>query len=101
MARASNRATERTIRVVRPAGPEGLMVVRIDTGKESAHYVVREIVCEIGGRGFAVQRLGLGPMYHVRIGQPSECSCDCLGFLSRTACKHILGLLALEREGKL
>ncbi len=91
----------RTIRMVRPPDEYGLAVVRIDTEFETAHYVVHEIVCEIGGRGFAVQRLGLGPLYHVRIGQPRECSCECKGFLYRTVCRHILGLLALINEGKL
>lgn len=94
-------ARARTIRLIQPRDDHGLLVVRIDTDTESAHYVVREIGCEIGGRGFAMQRLGLGPLYHVRIGAPSECSCECKGFLYRTVCRHILGLLALEREGKL
>jgi hypothetical protein len=101
MARSRTASPERTIRLIQPPDRDGLAVVRIDTGKESAHYVVREIGCEIGGRGFAVQRLGLGPLYHVRIGEPSECSCECNSFLYRTVCRHILGLLALEREGLL
>ena len=102
MARARRkRREERTIRLVRPAGLDGLAVVRIDAGPSVEHYVVREIGCEIGGRGFVVQKLGLGSLYHVRIGQPSDCSCECMGFLSRTVCRHVLGLLALERAGVL
>lgn len=101
MARSRNTRPERTIRLVRPRDRHGLLVVRIEAGRDVAHYVVREIACEIGGRGFAVQRLGLGPLYHVRIGPPSECSCECRGFLYRTSCRHILGLLALDRAGAL
>lgn len=94
-------ARERSIRLIVPPGPDGLAVVRIDTEHETAHYVVREIGSEIGGRGFAMQRLGLGPLYHVRVGTPTECSCECKGFLYRTTCRHILGLLALVQAGKL
>ncbi len=68
---------------------------------ETANYVFVELDCTIGGRGFAVHRLGLGNLYHVRVGQPTECTCECKGFLYRNQCRHILGLQALIREGKL
>jgi hypothetical protein len=67
----------------------------ITRGRQTHYYVFREIACELGGRGFALHRLGLGNLYHVRIGKPHECSCECLGFLYRNRCKHVLGLLAL------
>jgi hypothetical protein len=67
----------------------------------SAYYVLHEIPCEIGGRGFAVHRLGMGTLYHVRIGPPRDCSCECKGFLYHGYCRHILGLLALEQVGRL
>lgn len=69
-----------------------------DRGKAS-YYTFREIPCEIGGRGFAVHRTGMGNLYHVRIGTPEQCSCDCAGFTYKNNCKHVLGLLALERHG--
>ena len=62
---------------------------------------IREIRCDIGGRGFAVHRLGLGHLYHVRVGRSHDCSCECKGFLYHGYCRHILGLLALIRERKL
>ena len=31
-----------------------------------------QLPCDIGGRGFAVHRLGLGTLYHVRVGSPAE-----------------------------
>ena len=74
---------------------------RITAGGRTTHYVVWEIRCEIGGRGFAVHRLGLGEVYHVRVGRRADCSCECLGFLRHSHCRHVLGLLALIREGKL
>ena len=59
------------------------------------YYVFREIMCDIGGRAFELHRLGLGNLYHVRVGTTKQCSCECLGFLAHGKCKHVLGLLAL------
>jgi hypothetical protein len=89
----------RTIRLVRPPGPNGIGIFVIAGGRQSTTYVFREIRCDIGGRGFAVHRLGLGPLYHVRVGRPRDCSCDCLGFLQHRRCKHVLGLSALLGHG--
>jgi hypothetical protein len=92
---------KRSIRLVQCPDQDGVAVFSVRAGKHTTFYTLREIPCEIGGRGFAVHRLGLGTLYHVRIGTPEECSCECLGFLAHGHCRHILGLLALVREGKL
>ena len=92
---------KRTIRLVRAPADDGVGVFSISVGANTVHYTLREIRCDIGGRGFAVHRLGLGPLYHVRVGRPYDCSCECKGFLYHGYCRHILGLLALIREGKL
>ena len=92
----------------RPAGKvrlvldlrDGLRVIAVTAGKETTYYTLREIGCEIGGRGFAVHKLGMGTLYHVRVGEPDDNSCECLGFLRHGCCKHILGLLALVQAGK-
>jgi hypothetical protein len=91
--------TERSIRLVRPPDVSGVGVFRIADKKAAVYYVFRQIPCEIGGRGFVVHRLGLGDLYHVRIGADHECSCECLGFLAHGQCKHIEGLLTLARHG--
>src|SRR5262245_38595025 len=92
----------RTIRLMRPPGPEGVAMICVSVGEESTVYSVMEIPCEIGGRGFVVHKTGLGTLYHVRVSNnPVDCSCECNGFLYRTYCRHILGLLALIGEGKL
>lgn len=91
----------RTIRLIRPADRDGLAVFCITLGSHATYYVAREISCEIGGRGFAVHRLGLGALYHVRVGEAQDCSCECKGFLRWGYCRHILGLLALIREARL
>jgi SWIM zinc finger len=91
----------RTIRLVRSPTGDGIGVFSVTVANRACYYTLYEIACEIGGRGFAVHRTGLGTLYHVRIGSARECSCECKGFLYRGSCRHVLGLLALIREGKL
>jgi hypothetical protein len=95
------RKRPRSIRLIQAPGPDGVGIFEVTLGKETTTYVVKEVPCSIGGRGFAVHRLGLSGLYHVRIGEPDECSCECKGFLRHGYCKHVLGLLALVREGQL
>jgi hypothetical protein len=94
-------AAARSIRLERSLSHDGLGVFSIKTGRRISFYTFREIPCSIGGRGFAVHKLGLGKLYHVRIGRWADCSCECLGFLTRGVCRHVLGLRALEKAGML
>ena len=93
----------RTIRLIRPPTPDdpGVLCIVDSTSRsdKSTFYVFQEIRCEIGGRAFAIHRLGIGPLYHVRVGAPADCSCECMGFLSKGKCKHVQGLLALTGHG--
>jgi hypothetical protein len=91
----------RTISLAREPDGRGIGVFHITNGRDSQFYTFREIPCEIGGRGFAVHRLGLGTLYHVRVGEPADCSCECLGFLRWGRCKHVSGLSALIQQGRL
>ncbi len=91
----------RSIRLVYAPDRDGVGAFSISAGRSTCFYTFREIPCEIGGRGFAVHRLGLGTLYHVRVGRPVECSCECKGFLFRNTCRHVLGLLALIRQKKI
>jgi len=100
MTATARKKKARSIRLIREASPEGPAVCCISDGKESAYYAIREIPCEIGGRGFAVHRLGLGTLYHVRVGEADDCSCECKGWLRHGHCKHVQGLLALTAAGK-
>ena len=92
---------KRSIQLSRSPTMDGVGVLRITVGSKSQFYTFREIRCDIGGRGFAVHKLGLGTLYHVRVGDPEVCSCECLGFLAHGHCKHVLGLRALIRRGLL
>jgi len=89
---------ERVIRLERPTTIDGVGVFSVRVGERTTYYTLHEIRCDIGGRGFAVHRLGLGELYHVRVGEPEECSCECLGFLRHGHCRHVLGLLALLKR---
>lgn len=91
----------RTIRLVRSPQSDGTGVFCLTVGDEATYYAVREIPCEIGGRGFAVHKLGMGTLYHVRAGAVEDCSCECKGFLRWSHCKHVRGLLALVQAGQL
>jgi hypothetical protein len=91
----------RTIALVRSPAADGLGVCCIRVRRKPVWYAFREVPCEIGGRGFAVHKLGLGTLYHVRVGEPVNCSCECLGFLRWGYCRHVLGLLALIEAGKI
>lgn len=91
----------RVIRLLRSPDAAHPGLFSITQKRQTYYYVFREIPCDIGGRGFAVHRLGLASLYHVRVGGPRESSCECLGFLSRGRCKHVLGLTALIGHGLL
>lgn len=93
------REKARTIRLLRAPSAEGPGIFCITSKKQSTYYVFQEIPCEIGGRGFALHRLGLGTLYHTRVGARHECSCECMGFLAHGHCKHIQGLLILMKHG--
>ncbi len=90
--------------------PESWLAVRILEGKKEDTYLVGSLPCAIGGRAFTVEKLDAQlntvKVHHVRIGAPLHCSCDCEWMtLGRQAdkkpCRHIAGLLALEKTGQL
>jgi hypothetical protein len=99
---AKKRPAERLIRLVSPPDPvTGVGVLCLSIRRRQTFYTFKEIPCDIGGRGFLLHRLGLGELYHVRIGNPEESSCECLGFLRHGHCKHIQGLTMLISHGVL
>jgi hypothetical protein len=91
----------RSFRLVHSPATDGIGVFSVTVRKVTLFYAYREIPCEIGGRGFVLLRLDRDEVYHVRIGETEDCSCECRGFLAHSHCKHIEGLLELESEGLL
>ena len=98
---AKKLGAERSIRLVCPPDASGVGVLCFSSRSGQVFYAFKEIPCAIGGRGFAVHRLGLGELYHLRVGKPVECSCECLGFLAHGHCKHIQGIMALLEHGEI
>jgi hypothetical protein len=73
----------------------------IKQGKETDAYLVREIGADFG-RGFQVEHLTEGQCYHVNVTDPAAHStCECLGFLRWSRCKHRDSLAALIKLGML
>jgi hypothetical protein len=78
---------------------DGVRCVKITSGSVSSWYLVTEIGCDVGGRGWTVLRLGAAEPYHVRIAAPDGDHCDCLEHTSHSRCKHVAvirGLMSLE-----
>ena len=98
---AAGSARTITLLTAPSAATRGVGVFRITVGRQSWFYTFCELRCDIGGRGFALHKTGLGTLYHVRVGAPPNNSCECMGFLARDTCRHVLGLRALIRQGKL
>ncbi len=55
-----------------------------------AVYTVREIECDLGGRGFEVEKDSDSEpaLYHVHLAAEGDARCDCLGCLRWGHCKH-------------
>ena len=90
---------QRTVCLVRAPAADGVGIFCVRDAKRTTFYVFCEIPCLIGGRGFAVHKLGLGNLYHVRVGRPEDGSCECMGFLAHGACRHVHALEALVQQG--
>lgn len=91
----------RTVRMVRDPVGDGIGVFCVTVSGEASYYTLREIPCDIGGRGFAVHKLGLGNVLHVRVASTYDSSCECLGFLRYGYCRHLQGLNALIAAARL
>ena len=89
----------RLVRLLTAPTPEEPGILCLTTGKKQAHYVFQEIPCEIGGQAFAIHGLGIGVLYHVHVGEGTDCSCECMGFLRHGRCKHVMALRALMENG--
>ena len=90
----------RTIRLAVPLNAEGQGgVVRITVGKDSADYFLSTVPADFG-TGFRLEKIGGTETYHVNL-SPDGHSCECKGFGRWGRCKHVEGLAALKRAGRL
>jgi hypothetical protein len=90
---------KRFVRLMQLPDDRGVGVFCIVQGKHAHWYTFCEIRCDIGGRGFVVHKLGLGEIYHVRVGDPEDYSCECLGFYRTGSCKHAEMMTMLVNSG--
>lgn len=85
---------------------EGRLTVACLKGKQmqTVTYGLIEIRCDLGGRGFQLEKLvGAGSdasesCYHVHLATDGHHSCDCRGFTRHHACKHVDAIALLADE---
>jgi hypothetical protein len=76
-------------------------VVSITVGKDAADYFLSTVAADFG-TGFRLEKIGGGETYHVNLAaDPKNHSCECKGFGRWGHCKHVDGLAALQRAGRL
>jgi hypothetical protein len=89
----------------------GVRTLVITQGGDRVFYTLREIPCDIGGRGFRLDKCAEGTGsdrqesgYDVHLDGERDGSCTCKGFTFHkhgAACKHISAVQALVKLGKL
>lgn len=89
----------RAIRLLLRAAGNQPTIVRITVDRKAALYAVREIVSEIGGRGFEVREISTEETetYQVLVDKLGR-SCTCLGCQQHGACKHADGIAKLVAD---
>ena len=92
----------RTIRLVVPLNAEGVNgLVRITVGKDTADYFLSTVAADFG-TGFKLEKIGGTEIYHVNLAaDPKQHTCECKGFGRWAHCKHVDGMVALQRAGQL
>jgi hypothetical protein len=71
--------------------------VRIRTPRDNSAYHVSGVEADFG-RGFLFEKES-GESYHVHLDGEAR-SCECLGHLRHGHCKHVDGILALIKGGR-
>jgi hypothetical protein len=104
------RARKKPVRTIRllPALEAGTVSIAITVGRKTAEYGVAPLPTDMG-QAFQLRKLDAeeGDPYSVLLSADGRHSCECMGFLRHgrqndgRSCKHIDGLLALQRAGKL
>src|SRR5262245_61351022 len=100
-----SRKVSKSVRSLRVSDPiNGVRTVVITQDSERTFYDLREVRCEIGGRGFRLDKCCAGsgsdpaePGYDVRVDGQRDGSCTCRGFVFHRhgkACKHISAVQA-------
>ena len=103
------RKVSSTVRSLRISDPiNGVRTLVITQDGERTFYDLREIPCDIGGRGFRLDKCAEGTgsdreaaSYDVHLDDALGHSCTCKGWCYKAKCKHVDAAAALVRLGKL
>ena len=95
------RTSLKSIRRILPPFEENPGIFLIRVGGDAAEYFITPIPADFG-RGFLVEKMGTveDGAYHVNL-DGRRSSCECRGFTRHGYCKHVQGLGAAVRAGKL
>ena len=107
-----SRKVSRSVRSLRISDAiNGVRTMVITQDGDRVFYTLKEIPCDIGGRGFRLDKCceGTGSdreesSYDVRVDGAADGSCTCKGFTFHRhgkPCKHISAVQTLVRLGKL
>ncbi len=90
----------RSIRLCIAPSPINTGVVRIYVGHAFQEYLRNEVEGCAFGRGFLLSKIGHEEQYHVNVDHNRR-TCECLGYITHSHCKHADGLAALVNAGRL
>jgi hypothetical protein len=92
----------RSIRLSVPLNAEGKHgLIAITVGKQTDDYFLARIPAD-WGQGFRLEKLGSDDAYDVNLDDDhGDHFCCCKGHLRHQRCKHVDGIQALIRHGKL
>jgi hypothetical protein len=97
---------KRSIRIIeRPTlDSDGWFAIEIEQDKRTTVYLARRIPADFGSGAYHLEKLDADlatiDVYDVCL-MDHESLCSCRGFLQHGHCKHVAGLLSLERAGLL
>lgn len=92
----------RSVRLPRRPGEGRLGILDIIVGELLTSYFLTLVPSDFGS-GFRLEKFSIqgGEVYHVNLADDGKHTCECKGFLHRSTCRHVEGLLALCRAGRL
>lgn len=85
----------RSVKVVRPAGADGVSVVAVTALDLTEYYLLCRVPSAIGGTGYHCCKLGNSEPLAVLVHGPDGSHCECVSFLSSGSCRHVSALEAL------
>lgn len=89
----------RRLSIILAPAPDDLGIIEITARGRTTSYWITADSCELG-RWFRLQKED-GQSYDILVAADGRHSCECMGYLAHGRCKHVDGLVAATRAGKL